>query len=56
MKKAIKIYLESASDASQIMLSKHYETIDVHKVNSDGHSMMRIASIPVETLRAMCDF
>ena len=56
MKKAIKIYLDSVSDHSQIMLVKHYETIDVHKVNREGLSLQRIASIPVETLRAMCDF
>lgn len=56
MNKVIKIYLESISDQSQIMLSKHHNSIDIHKVNKEGVSLQRIASIDVDTLRAMCDF
>jgi len=56
MKKVIKIYLESTSDQSQIMLSKHYDSIEIHKVNKEGLSLQRIAVLDVNTLRAMCDF
>lgn len=56
MRKAIKIFIESQSQKSQIMISKHHDMIHINKVNQDGLVFDRIAVINADTLRMVCDY